>query len=97
MRKARVAFPQRGETLKARDRRGLSHLPSDLSRWGGPMISEKEVPETRRREIFQAIVEAQDRVSVAQSRNEVARRFGVNEGQVRQIEREGIENSWPPL
>lgn len=61
------------------------------------MISEKEVPETRRREIFQAIVEAQDRVSVAQSRNEVARRFGVNEGQVRQIEREGIENSWPPL
>ncbi len=61
------------------------------------MIDEREVPETKRRAIFQAVVEAQERVSVAQSRNEVARRFGVNEGQVRQIEREGLDNSWPPL
>ena len=27
----------------------------------------------------------------------VAERYGVSEGQVRQIEREGLDNSWPPL
>jgi hypothetical protein len=55
-------------------------------------------PEPRRREIFQALVEAQDSgVGVPQSRKLVAQRFGVTEGQVGQIEREGMENDWPPL
>ena len=56
------------------------------------------IPEDRRREIFAALVEEQDReVSVAESREAVAERFGVSVAQVRDIEREGIDNGWPPL
>jgi hypothetical protein len=36
-------------------------------------------------------------MSPAESRKTVAERFGVSEGQVRQIEREGLDNDWPPL
>jgi hypothetical protein len=55
-------------------------------------------PEDRRREIFRALVDAQDQaVGVAQSRALVAERFGVSEQQVRDIEREGLEGQWPPL
>ena len=61
------------------------------------MSDTNELPETKRREIFEALVLAQDRVSVAQSRNEMARQFGVTEGQIRQIEREGLDHGWPPL
>ena len=43
-------------------------------------------------------MDAQDHeMSVAQSRMLMAERFGVNESQVRQIEREGVELQWPPL
>jgi DNA-directed RNA polymerase sigma subunit (sigma70/sigma32) len=58
-----------------------------------------EVPsEALRKQIFQALVEVQDQeTSVPQSRQRVAERFGVTEGQVRQIEREGITSHWPPL
>jgi hypothetical protein len=56
------------------------------------------LPEERRREIFLALVEAQDQaMSVAKSRKTVAERFGISENQVRQIEREGLDNGWPPL
>ena len=56
------------------------------------------LPEPRRKEIFQALVEAQDsEMGVAQSRKLIAERFGVNESQVRDIEREGIDQQWPPL
>ena len=56
------------------------------------------IPEDRRREIFAALVEAQDRkVPVAQSHEEVAKRFGVSAGELRAIEREGLDNAWPPL
>jgi DNA-directed RNA polymerase sigma subunit (sigma70/sigma32) len=65
------------------------------------MISQESVenlPEDRRREIFLALVEAQDHeMTVPQSRQEVAARFGVSEEQVRKIEREGLDNNWPPL
>jgi hypothetical protein len=45
-----------------------------------------------------ALVEAQDReMTVAQSRKEVAERFGVSESQVRTIEREGLDKCWHPL
>ena len=58
----------------------------------------EQVPEGRRQEIFRALVEAQDQeVGVAQSRRLVAERFDVTEQQVRQIEREGLDNGWPPL
>ena len=59
---------------------------------------EERLPEDRRKEIFLALVEAQDHeVGVAQSRRLVAERFGVSESQVRQIEREGLDRQWPPL
>ncbi len=63
-----------------------------------PNIAEKTVPEPQRREIFLAIVEAQDRdLTVAQSRVFVSEKFSVSENQVRDIEREGLDNGWPPL
>jgi DNA-directed RNA polymerase sigma subunit (sigma70/sigma32) len=56
------------------------------------------LPEERRKEIFRALVEAQDQeMSVPQSRQFVAHRFGVTEADIRQIEREGMEGLWPPL
>jgi DNA-directed RNA polymerase sigma subunit (sigma70/sigma32) len=58
----------------------------------------KPLPEPRRKEIFLALVDAQDHgMSPAESRKVVAERFGVSEDQVRQIEREGLDNGWPPL
>jgi hypothetical protein len=52
----------------------------------------------RRREIFAALVGAQDRgEAVAQSRREVAAHFRITPQQLAEIEREGMENDWPPL
>jgi hypothetical protein len=60
--------------------------------------SPEELTLERRKEIFLAIVDAQDqRIAVSESRKLVAERFGVSENQVRQIEREGLERQWPPL
>jgi hypothetical protein len=61
-------------------------------------VPDKPLPETRRKELFLALVDAQDQeISPAESRKLVATRFGVSEGQVRKIEREGLDNGWPPL
>ena len=58
----------------------------------------QQLSEDRRKEIFLALVDAQDHeMSVAQSRTLMAQQFGVSESQVRLIEREGIELEWPPL
>ena len=58
----------------------------------------EQLSEDRRKEIFLALVDAQDHeMSVAQARKLVIQRFGVSESQVRQIEREGLELQWPPL
>jgi hypothetical protein len=63
----------------------------------GPDVN-ASIPEERRREIFRTLVEAQDRaVPVPESRAAVARDFGVSEAQVRSIEREGMDQNWPPL
>ena len=60
--------------------------------------TENSLPEPRRKEIFLALVEAQDQqMTVAQSRKTIAKRFNVTESQIRDIEREGIDNDWPPL
>jgi hypothetical protein len=57
-----------------------------------------DVPEERRKEAFRALVEAQDRrLSVADSRAEVARLYDLTEADVKAIEREGVEKGWPPL
>jgi hypothetical protein len=60
--------------------------------------AEQPLDEPRRQEIFLALVEAQDQeMPVAQSRSFIAERFSISETQVRQIEREGVEKTWPPL
>ena len=65
------------------------------------MIQKKEneqFSEDRRKEIFLGLVDAQDHeMDVAQSRIFVGQRFNVSESRVRQIEREGMDNKWPPL
>ena len=54
--------------------------------------------ETKRKEIFLALVEAQDQeMSVSQSRQLIIERFGVTDVQIKDIEREGLDNQWPPL
>jgi hypothetical protein len=59
---------------------------------------ERQLTETRRKEIFLALVDAQDhKIDVARSRRLMVERFGVSDSQVRQIEHEGIDNEWPPL
>ena len=60
--------------------------------------NDQQLEENRRKEIFFALVDAQDHeLDVAQSRRLIVQRFGVSESQVRQIEREGMEKQWPPL
>ena len=38
-----------------------------------------------------------DGAALAESRTLIAQQFGLNEQQVRQIEKEGLDNGWPPL
>ena len=60
--------------------------------------AEEALPESRRKEIFLALVDAQDKeMTVAQSRRLISERFGLEESQIRDIEREGLDNQWPPL
>jgi hypothetical protein len=59
---------------------------------------EQQLAEGRRKEIFMALVDAQDHeMTVAQSRQFISQHFGLTEDQVRQIEREGLDRLWPPL
>ena len=52
----------------------------------------------RRMEVFAALVASQDEgASVATSRHLMARRFGLPVETVEQIEREGLDQQWPPL
>jgi hypothetical protein len=54
--------------------------------------------EDRRRAIFVALVEAQDRArSAHDAKQEVLARFGVTWNTVERIEQEGIDHDWPPL
>jgi hypothetical protein len=63
-----------------------------------PKELQKTLPEERRKEIFAALVDAQDqRMNVAASRKLIAERFGASEAQIREIEGEGVEREWPPL
>jgi hypothetical protein len=60
--------------------------------------SEEPLSEERRKEIFQALVDAQDReMTVPQSYQFIQETYLVSEKQLRQIEREGLERQWPPL
>ncbi len=52
----------------------------------------------QRRAIFFALIQAQDAgQSVAESRRTVATKYEVTEERVKEIEREGIDQQWPPL
>jgi hypothetical protein len=52
----------------------------------------------QRMEVFLALVEAQDRrVTVLQSREDVAARFGITKARLARIEQEGLDAGWPPL
>jgi hypothetical protein len=63
-----------------------------------PQHEEEPLSEPRRREIFEALVDAQDHdMTVAQSRKLIRERFSVTESQLRQIEEEGLDREWPPL
>ena len=57
-----------------------------------------QLTEDRRKEIFLALVDAQDQqIAVPNSRKLIVERFGVSESQLRLIEREGLDQQWPPL
>ena len=50
------------------------------------------LPELRRKEIFHVLVVARDlQMTVAESREMVGERFRLTEGQVREIERQGLD------
>jgi hypothetical protein len=57
-----------------------------------------DLPEEQRKQVFLTLVVAQDQgLAVANSRRLIAEQFSLTENQVRLIEREGLENEWPPL
>jgi hypothetical protein len=61
-------------------------------------MSDKPLSEVQRKKVFLALVDAQDHdMGVQKSRQHVAARFGLSEQQFRHIEREGLDNGWPPL
>lgn len=62
------------------------------------METQNQVPLDIRQEAFRQLVELQDSgTPVTQSRSEVGTRYSLSVDQVQVIEREGLNNSWPPL
>ena len=63
------------------------------------MLDRSSMPgEDDRRAIFAALVEAQGRTRfLRQAKQEVLAQFGVPRSIVEEIEREGMNNEWPPL
>lgn len=56
------------------------------------------IPAERRREVFAALVAAQDTgLDVTASRKHVAAQFGLTAKTVEKIEKEGLEAQWPPI
>jgi hypothetical protein len=56
------------------------------------------LPIERRREVFFALVAAQDGgLGVLASREKVASEQGVSAKDLLKIEKEGLQNQWPPL
>ena len=62
------------------------------------MMKGSGLSEPLRREVFAALVAAQDEgLGVKASREAVARRYEVDERAVSKIEEEGLDKGWPPL
>lgn len=60
--------------------------------------TENDLPVERRQSIFLALVEAQDGgLSVKDSLVDVAQKFSLTVDEIKNIEREGLANQWPPL
>jgi hypothetical protein len=58
----------------------------------------ESLAEPRRREIFRMLVNAQDmQMGVAESYEFIRRQYGLEEDEIRRIEREGMDGDWPPL
>jgi hypothetical protein len=63
-----------------------------------PPDPDRPLVQSERMQVFRALVGAQDPgLTVERSRRVVARRFGLGEDRVREIEREGRDDKWPPL
>jgi hypothetical protein len=62
-------------------------------------MTSKRLSLQQRREIFRALVEAQDRntMTVAESLQHIQDEYAIPEDVLRQIQDEGIEKEWPPL
>ena len=59
---------------------------------------ESELDGAKRREVFAALVKAQDDgLGVKKSRAAVAAQFGIDAGTVAEVEDEGLDGNWPPL
>jgi hypothetical protein len=56
--------------------------------------TDEPLTEAERKEIFLALVEAQDEMGVPRSRKVIAQRYEIEESQVRQIEQEGLDAGW---
>jgi hypothetical protein len=58
----------------------------------------EDLPEEQRLIIFQALADEQDlyEFTLDQARKRIIRRFGITEGLLREIEREGREKLWLP-
>lgn len=58
----------------------------------------ESLSEERRRDVFAALVAAQDQgLNVADSREKVAAEHQLTVKEVLQIEKEGLNEQWPPL
>ena len=57
-----------------------------------------DLPDSRRRELFVALVAAQDSgLGVRSSRQAVSQQCGVDAETVAEVEEEGLDEGWPPL
>src|SRR5262249_20138984 len=64
----------------------------------GFLLGSRRIPQSERKAVFLALVQAQDGgMDAARSREDVAGRFSVSQEQVKRIEKEGIEAERPPL
>jgi hypothetical protein len=59
----------------------------------------KRLTVQERKDIFHDLVTTQDSgtITVAESRQQVTKKFDITDSQLRQIEEEGLEKEWPPL
>ena len=61
-------------------------------------MATKDIPEETRKAIFRDVVDAEDHGEVQrEARRKVAVKYAITVDDVRKIESEGIDKTWPPL